>query len=463
MSYPDLRKFISRLDKEGELARVRVEVDPQGEIGAIMRRVLDRRGKAVLFENVKGCKIPLLCGAMAIYKRYGLALGFPQDIKSIMHKALAAAREPVQPVLVEEGPCQQQVFRDEEVDLFQIPAPVWHPLDGGPYLGTLGVVIVRDPETGVGNAAIYRHQLLGKNKLGLLASQHIGRVLAKYLERGRPMPVATVIGTDPAVLAASVFHLPYGEDELAVAGALQREPVQMIRCKTIDLEVPAHSEIVLESEVILDSQHWEKEGPFGEFTGFYAGQAAPRPTLMVKAITTRTEPICQGTLEGRPPAEGATLKTVGHSVATWLKLERGKVPGFQAVFLPESGSGTFIAIMALDKQHYPGNANQALAALWGLDRSKWVIIVDSDVDIFDPAQVEWALATRVQPHRDIMLTPASQPIIGLDPSLDPHSDKSSRIGIDATRQFKGFEFPEEITWPAEQIELSQKRWADYGL
>lgn len=469
MPYSDLREFLDKLDKEGELARVKAQVDPDYEVGTIMRRVFDQRGKAVLFENVRGHTIPILSGALDTYKRYALGIESEQHLKAIIEKCLAAMRNPIAPVVVKEGPCQDNVILGDEVDLSRFPVPLWHHLDCGRYIGTLGVVISRDPETGQRNMGIYRQQVQGKNKVGILATQQMGMVLRKWLDRGQAMPVATAIGLDPAIIAASCFRPPLGLDELGLAGALRGKEVELVKCRTIDLEVPANAEIVLEGEIPADKSLWQTEGPFGEFTGYYGGVVSIKPTIYLKAVTHRDNPIYQCTLEGMPPCESTTLRTVGHTVGAWLKLANARIPGFKAVYLTDMGCANFMAIISLAKQYYLGNARQAIYALWALEvAGKWAIVVDDDIDIFDRAQVEWALATRVQPHRDIIISSEREPGKDLDPSIHPDVreypwTQGSRIGIDATKGFKGFDFPPEIRSRAEDLENVASRWPEYGI
>lgn len=468
MPYNDLRGFIDRLEKEGELVRVRAQVDPELEIGAIMRKVFDKRGKAVLFENLKGHSIPLICGAMDTFNRYALGVECEPHPRAILKKNLEGLRNPIPPIIVKEGPCQEVVLMGPDVDLEQFPAPIWHPLDGGRYIGTMAVVIVKDPQTGTRNMGIYREQIQGRNKMGIQSTQQVGVILRKYRDRGEAMPVVTAIGVDPAILAASCFRLGLGADELASAGGLKGEPVPLVKCKTIDLEAPATAEIVLEGEIPPDEAKWEVEGPFGEFTGYY-GLEGKLPTIYVKAVTMRKNPICQGTLEGRPPSESTTMRTLGHSAAIWHRMEEARIPGFKEVWLTNMGCGTFGTIIALDKQYYWGNARQAIMAYWSMTiTGKWTIVVDADVDIFDRGQVEWALATRVQPQRDIIITSNTHPDIQLDPSLPPEDrpfpfTHASRIGIDATVQFKGFDFPPLISYPPELLEMVEGRWREYRI
>jgi UbiD family decarboxylase len=469
MPHRDLREFIARLEKEGELARVRAEVDPELEIGVIMRKVFDRRGKAVLFENVKGHDIPLISGAMDTFKRYALGIGCGPHPREILKKTLEAVRDSIPPVIVGEAPCQEIVLFGPDVDLDQLPAPRWHAEDGGRFVGTLGVVIVKDPDTGTRNMGIYREQIHGRNRMGLNATQQVGMILTKYRSRGQAMPVVTAIGVDPAILAASCLRLAPGTDELAAAGSLRGEPVPLVKCRTIDLEVPAFAEIVIEGEVPPDSGKWETEGPFGEFTGYYGGLTGKRPSVDVKAITMRRNPIFQGTFEGKPPSESTTLRTLGHTTGIWLRLEQARIPGFKEVYITDMGCANLVTVIALDRQYYSGNARQAIMAYWSMTHvGKWTIVVDGDIDIFDRGQVEWALATRVQPHRDIIITSDRHPSTDLDPSVPPEArpypeSRSSRIGIDATVQFKGFDFPPQISYPPDLREKVERRWEEYGI
>ncbi len=469
MPYRDLREFISLLEREGEITRVKAEVDPELELALIVRKVFDRRGKALLFENVKGHDIPLISGAVDTYKRYGLGIGAEPDPSSILDKTISSSRNPIPPVSVNEGPCQEVVNTGKKVDLNVLPVPKWHELDGGKFIGTLGLVIVKDPDTGARNMGIYRQQIHGKDRMGLLATQQVGLVLRKYRDRGQPMPVATVIGVDPAILAASCFRLPPGGDELAVAGAMKGEPIPLVKCKTIDVEVPAYAEIVIEGEIPPDSGKWDVGGPFGEFTGFYGGVVTKKPSIYVKAITTRTDPIFQGTLEGMPPSESTTLRCLGHTTGTHIRLEQARIPGFKRVWVTEMGCANFVVVIQLEKQYYLGNARQAIMAYWSMEHvGKWCIVVDDDIDIFDMAQVEWALATRVQPHRDIIITADRDPGTNLDPSIPPEKrpypyTQCSRIGIDATKDFKGFDFPPEIRSRPEDLKKVEDRWPEYGI
>ena len=470
MAYKDLREFIKKLEEEGELHRIKKEVDWNIELGTIMRKVFDLRGPAVLFEKVKGSNITLLSGAMDTYKRYALGIGeSSQDLRSLLKKVLEATKNPIKPVLVKDGVCKENMEKGKDIDLYKFPVPKWHELDGGRFIGTLGVVITRDPETGVRNVGIYRQQLHGKNKTGLMALQQLGLMFEKYSAMKKPMPIVTAIGVDPAILAASVCAVGYGEDELGIAGGLRGAPVELVKCETVDLEVPANAEIVLEGYIPFDESEWEEEGPFGEFPGYYGGLKAKRPVVNLTAVTYRNNPVFQGTFEGKPPSESTTIRAIGHTVGEWDKLLKSGVPGVKDVLATDMGCAAFIIVVSMDRHYYGGNARQIMEAIWATsNKGKWVIVVDDDIDIYDREQVEWALATRVQPHRDIVITSDRESAINLDPSVDPSVrdypvQMGSRIGIDATIYFKGYKFPPIARPTEEQMREIENKWKEYGF
>ncbi len=469
MAYKDLREFLARLEKEGLLCRVSDPVDWNLELGAVMRKVFDTGGPAILFENVKDSPYSLISGAMYTYKRYGLAIGCEGDLRSILHKTHQAVENPIPPVTVNGGPCQENVHTGKDINLYDLPVPHWSEADGGRFIGTLGVIVTRDPDTGKRNVGIYRQQLFSKNEIGLLATQHIGVIFQKYQAMGEPMPIATAIGVAPEVLAASVVQTPYGQDEFAVAGSFRGDPLPLVKCKTLDLEVPATAEIVLEGHVNPNPAEWKDEGPFGEFPGYYGGVKMPRPTILLSAVTHRHNPIFQGTLEGAPPNESSTIRTIGHTLGAWRKLNLMGVPGVKEVHMTDMGCANFWVVVSLERQYYGGNARQVMEGIWAtMSNAKWVIVVDQDIDVFDRGQVEWALSTRVQPHRDIYITPPNEMGTQLDPSIDPvrrpyPRAQTSRIGIDATLQFKGFEFP-AMSRPGDALmKTITEKWSGKGL
>jgi UbiD family decarboxylase len=461
MAYHDLRAFLERLEEEGELARVKVEVDPQYEIGAICRRVLDARGPALLFEKPGKSPFPLATDLLATRRRYAMAL--ETEPHHLLDEWVKRTAQPLRPTLVSSGPCKENILKDEEVDLFRFPIPVWNALDGGPFI-TLPIHITRDPETGESNAAVYRCQVHDRHTLGLLAApyRHISQHRAKAKARGEPFPVAIALGVDPTVVIAAVSPFPFGMDELSMAGALRGEPLELVPCETIPLAVPAHAEIILEGEIPHDAL--QEEGPFGEFTGYFGAQGM-RPIIRIKAITHRNGAIHLASYEGKPPQETNVLQAVAMEGEV-LKLV--SLPGIKGIHVTEGGCGAFNCIVSVEKRFegYGKMMGMAILGTWAGRLMKNVIVVDDDIDPYDRTEVEWALATRMQPHRDIEIIKEVTGV-ALDPSL-PLSERlsgdsrTSKLIIDATRH-DAKEFETVCVPNREAMARVERDWARYGI
>jgi UbiD family decarboxylase len=471
MGYQDLREFINRLEQEGELQRIKAQVDWNLELGNIMRKVAAIKGPAVLFENVKDSQFRFFSGGCYGYKKLGLAVGSEPTLRAILHKCFKAINNPVTPVVVEKGACQENVDTGDNIDLGKFPAPRWHHLDGGRFIGTMGTIVTKDPDTGVRNYAVYRHQVEGKNKIGLdILGQHGGMHLQKYLALKKPMPFATAIGVQPECVIAAAIKAPAGQDELGIAGGIGGEPIKLVKCQTCDLEVPANAEIVLEGEILPDDTTWEMEGPFGEFPGFFGTlNKIKRPTGFLKAVTYRDNPIENGCAPGIPPNEASTMREIGQTIGNWQTLLKSGIPGIKDVYVTEMSCG-FKVIISMDRQYYLGNARQLIfSAFHSLYIPKWVIVVDDDIDIYDERQVDWAISVRVQPHRDIIITDDRVRANYIDPSIHPDCKKTqmtartSKIGIDATMRFKDFEFPPFVKPNPEEMKFIDSRWKEYGF
>ena len=418
----------------------------------------------------KAIKLLVFTGALFRHKKYAINIDAPPDLKGIMDKVKYAVANPINLKMVSTGHCKENIDTGSKINLEKFPSPRWHELDGGRYIGTLGVVITKDPETGIRNLAVYREQLEGKNKHGLNPEQHSGIHLTKYRAMNKPMPVVTCIGVPPSVLCAALTKAPYGQDESGIAGALCGEPVPFVKCETVDLEVPADSEIVIEGEVPVDTTKWEMEGPFGEFTGhFHTLQKGQKPTVYVTAVTYRDNPIYQGCSPGIAPNEETTPREIGGTAGAWLDLQRSGIPGIKNVYVTEMGCAGFTTIVQMDRHFYQGNVRQIIYFCFARQfMSKWVIVVDDDIDIFDKGAIEWALATRVQPHRDIIITDNKLQGVELDPSI--HTDlahipnvQTSKIGIDATTKFKGHNFAPLVLDSPEMSQKITSRWNEYGF
>ena len=296
-----------------------------------------------------------------------------------------------------------------------------------------------------------------------LPSQHAAVHYRKYEEAGRSMPAAVAIGVDPTILMSAVAKVPYGVDELAVAGALRGAPVELVKCRTVDLEVPATAEIVLEGEI--RPGYRETEGPFGEYTG-YMGGPYELPVFEIKCITHRHKPLYQALHSQMPPSESSLLRRLPEEAAIYKHLVHYlKIPGIVDVHLPESGS-SYAVLWVRVKVMYPGHAQQILSAAWTHHPAlaKWIIVTDEDIDIRDPFAREWALSWRVEPLKDIFFIPHTSSIL-LDPSATPSEvplwdRRSSKICIDATKKWQ---FPAIALLPDEYLERAKHNWHKYGL
>jgi len=293
MPYKDLREFIDRLRSEEELIEVSVEVDWKYEIGGIVRKNLDLKGPALLFKKIKDYHTPFFTCGVSTYPRLSLALGLSEHepIEEIISEFRKRIKNPVKPQKVVAGPCKENIIKGDEIDLLSFPVPLWQERDGGRYIGTWHGVITKDPETGGTNAGMYRTMIQERRTLGILIArdQHIGLHYEKYRKMNRPMPVVIVSGMDPVLPLAFLTPFPAHMDEYDFAGGLRGEAVNLVKCETIDLEVPASAEIVIEGEIPLKER--KMEGPFGEWMGHYGGKPRPRPVIHVHCITHRNDPI----------------------------------------------------------------------------------------------------------------------------------------------------------------------------
>lgn len=434
MPFSDLRQFLNYLDERGDLLYIRDEVDPKQEIAAYIRKSSDTAGPALFFEKVRGFDMSAVGGIFAHRRRVLMALETNQN--QAPQKFVRAMANPLPTKAVERGACQEVVFSGAEVDLTRLPIPTFAVGDGGPYI-TLGIVIAKDPDSGAPNAAIRRVQLKGKNRLGIQAHGQLAIQQAKAEERHEALEVAIVIGCDPVIPLVNQWKAPYGVDELALAGALRGQAVEVVSCRTVNLEVPATSEIVIEGRIPPHVR--EIEGPFGEVTG-YQTPAAPKQVIEVTAITHRREPIYQTVLTGVPTTEHHILKQFAIDASYYADL-KGRFPGVRAVHFPGAGAGGLIAVIAI-KQHAKYEARNVIAHMMGTVQNKLVIVVDEDIDPFNIEHVMWAVATRCRPERDVIIFPHL-----LGGNLDPAAEEigtTCGMGIDATRPF-GEPFPAVTT------------------
>jgi len=483
MAHRDLRDWINTLEKENELSRISDEVDWDLEIGAIARKNIDMNGPALLFENIKDHKNTigkkLLTCSLSTFARVALMLGLPKNTpyKELILTWRERVKKPVKPVVVNSGPCKENILVGDDVDLFQFPTPHWLKRDGGRYIGTFHGVVTKDPDTNWTNVGMYRQMIHDKQTttMSVAQGQHIWFHWRKYRPKGKNIPVAVSIGWDQVLPAVSAAPVATGVDEYDIMGALRGEPVELIKCETVDLYVPASSEIVLEGEIITDRDQFITCGPFGEYTGYY-GPANLRPPLKVNCITFRNDPILQGTLEGVPINEDHRICSVSHSALIWDLLNE-RMTGVTGVNNDPSTAYVNL-IIQIDNRYY-GQVHQAAANVWSSHLSnmmcKNIIICDQEVDIYDLNKVFWAIGYRVDPTTDIIKFPgwisALDPIVHVKDRLSAGGNKGMRMLIDATRpidrprtdeywgeKFAVLAYPDNAT-----MEMVSKKWEKYGI
>jgi UbiD family decarboxylase len=461
-----LRTWLEAVDELGELRVVR-GASWQEDIGAVTELLdVEEGSPAVLFDEIRGYPAGhrLLVNANGTPRRQAVTLGI-EDPASAGHERLldfwrgAVARlEPVEPTRVDGGP----VLAAHASNLEELPAPVWHPKDDGRYLGTACVVALRDPDGGWVNYGTYRQQLLAPDELGLyITVGHHGRtILERYAERGERCPVASVLGGDPLLfMAACAEGIPYGTSELAWAGGLRGRQVEVVEGPVTGLPVPADAEIVVEG--FVEPGAMREEGPYGEWHGYYSESAGPAPYLQVEVIHHRPEPILLGCPQGKPPHEDNRFLAYLKSALAEQQLRAAGVPGVTAVWCPPEAGNRLLVVIAIDQAH-PGHATQAglvggqVAAT--VYTGRVVVVVDSDVDVFDLQDVLWAIATRCDPARDAQIvTGAWSSRLDLAVPREERG-RNSRLILDATRPWdRRGEFPEPVRTKERDRQI-RERW-----
>jgi 4-hydroxy-3-polyprenylbenzoate decarboxylase len=480
MAYADLNQFVSRLREMGELRDIEEEVDPVLEISEVADRVVKKGGPALLLLRPKGSKIPVLINTFGTEKRMCLALEIesfdhlaqrihelltPEIPEGMISKLRAlpklAALTSLQPNRVRSGACHE-IVETENPSLAALPILKCWPMDGGRTI-TLPLVITRDPENGMRNVGMYRLQAFDERSLGLHWQLHKGAAehYRKAEARNERLEVAVVLGPDPALIYAASAPLPDDVDELMLAGFLRKEPVDVVPCKTVDLEVPANAQIVLEG--YAEPGERRMEGPFGDHTGFYS-LAEPFPVFHLTAVTMRRQPIYPTIIVGRPPMEDGPMGAA--TVRVFLPAVRKVVPEIVDMHLPVEGIFHNLAIVSIRKR-YPGHARKVMHALWGLGQlmfSKIVIVLDDDCNIHDPREVLWRVGTAIDPKRDVLINEGPVDHLDFAANLLAYGGK---MGIDATRKGpgEGFtrEWPPEIKMSPEVKEHIDRLWPKLGL
>ncbi|MCM3568460.1 UbiD family decarboxylase [Neobacillus mesonae] len=417
-----LRSWLGKLKKEEQLAVIDKNVSLEYEIAAFTKK-LDGK-KAAYFSNVEGYHIPVVSGMTSTREQFAMAMGIPEQ--EITDKFLDALDHPTPCLQVssEEAPVHENVIMGEDVDLLKLlPIPIHHEKDSGHYISA-GLAIAKDPVTGNQNVSIHRLQVSGKNKLGaLILPRHLYSFYKAAEEKGEPLEIAIVIGVDPVSILASQAIAPLGQDEMEIAGSLKGEPEPVVKCKTINVNVPAYAEIVLEGRILPHVR--EPEGPFGEFPKYY-GPKSNKEVIEITAITHRNNPIFQTILASS--YEHLLLGGIPRE-ASLLRALRNTVPTVKDVHLSLGGTCRYHLIVQMKKRNEGEAKNVILAAFAGHYDVKHVIVVDEDVDIYNLEEVEWALATRFQAEKDLVVINGS-----LGSKLDPSTNKGvgSKVGFDCT-------------------------------
>lgn len=476
-----MQDFINVLENKGLLHRVKVEVDPILEITEITDRISKKNGPALLFEKVKGSDFPVLINAFGSMERMQLALEVDsldqigerinnllkiQDLPGSLWDKLKflprlAEISSWAPKFVKNAPCQEVIHHeDASLDIFPV-LKCW-PGDGGRYL-TLPLVITKDPETGQRNVGMYRLQVFDNRTTGMHWHVHKNGAdnYKKHQSLRKRMDVAVALGGDPATIYSATTPLPKGIDEMMFAGFLRQQPVELVKCITVDLEVPARSEIVLEGYVDLDEKRLE--GPFGDHTGYYS-LPDMYPVFHISCITHRSKAIYPTTIVGKPPMEDCFMAKATERI--FLPLLKLYLPEIVDINLPIEGVFHNCAIVSIDKS-YPGHAKKVMCALWGLGQmmfTKVIIVVDSHVNVHDLSGVMWRVFNNVDPKRDFLFVEG--PVEVLD-HASPLPSYGSKVGIDATKKGPGEghyrEWPDEIKMSQEIINLVDSRWKEYGF
>jgi 4-hydroxy-3-polyprenylbenzoate decarboxylase len=459
MAYKDLQEFLRLLDKKGELKRIATPLAPYLEIAEVTDRVSKAVGPGLYFEHPTGSRFPIVTNVFGSYPRMHLALecdnldalgrridavlemekpdGLIDKLKMLPKLAKMAG---IFPKTVSSGRCQDVVATGDDVDLSILPVLTTWPGDAGPFI-TLPVVVTKDPVSGKRNVGMYRMQVFDKNTTGMHWHRHKGGAYHYHLaqKRGERLPVAVAIGPDPACTYAATAPLPEDIDEFLFAGFLRQSPVELVQCKTVDLQVPANSQFVLEGYVEPDERR--REGPFGDHTGYYS-LADDYPVFHVTALTHRKDAVYPATLVGPPPMEDCYMGKATERL--FLPLIKKQLPEIVDMSLPLEGVFHNFCFVSIDKR-YPGQTRKIMYAIWGLGQmmfTKVIVVVDAGVNVQNTSEVLWRLGNNVDPRRDIVIVDG--PLDALD-HASPTPFYGGKIGIDATK--KGPEEGHMREWP----------------
>ena len=484
MAFHDLRDFINFLEKKNLLVRVKAEVDPKLEVTEILNQILAKNGPAVIFENVKGSDIPIVANLFGTEERIALALDTTPEGFSEIGEFLASIKQPnlpdgflevmkkipfyknlyaMTPKNVRAGACQEVVLEGDAVNLAKFPILHCWPSDIAPLI-TWPLVITKGVNGASFNVGVYRMQVLDKSSTIMRWLAHRGGAqhCSEWMKLNKPMPVAVVIGIDPATILAAATPVPDGISEFHFAGLYRKKSLDLVQCKTIDLKVPAWAEIVLEGEI--SPNDFAPEGPYGDHTGYY-NPAESFPVFRVKCITHRKDPLYLTTVTGRPPREDALIAVALNKV--FIPLLKQTFPEVVDFTLPMEAVSYRMAIVSINKA-YPGHAKRIMMGLWGFLKQflyvKYIIVVDADIDVNNWSDVIWAISTRADPSRDVTII-NDTPIDYLD-FASPKDSLGGKMGIDATNKIGAEttrEWGKSLEMSPDMVLQVKRRWHEFGL
>ena len=470
MPFKDLRAYIAKLENEGEVKKIEDEVDCHLEMGAIVRRANEAGLPSPFFQKIKdypdGYRV--VGGILAKLRRIAIAMDLDPNtsVKTLIDEYLDRKGRPIRPVLVKDGPCKENIHLGDAVDLQQFPVPLVHEGDGGPYIGTWHLTISRNTHSDWVNWGMYRHMLHNRNTIGLQAGPptHIMRMCRQYNE---PMEVAIVIGTEPITTFCAASPIPYEVSEVDIVGGIRGDPVELIKCETVNLAVPATAEIVIEGEIrpneLMD------EGPFGEYTGYRGGHKEPRPVIHVKAVTHRNNPVFAMSCMGVPIDDSHAVHCVTRSAGFLEALKEQGIP-VSGVYVPPEAV-TYLVVVAVKGSSV--RADQIAHTIWASRAggyTPYIIVVEDDVDPFNIAEVLHAVVTKCHPRRGIVALGGSI-ASALVPWANRHEQKhllGAKVYFDCTwpPDWEPVDIPKKMSfdeaYPSEIQQKARTLWKKYG-
>jgi len=473
--FNDIREFIAKVEESGEFQTVN-GADWDLEIGTITEiEAASPKPRLLLFDNIKGHEqgFRVASNLFNTPRRIALMFGLPEELTGIdlvraMKERLEKGIVPILPAEVKTGPVMENVFTGDDVDIMKFPTPKWHIADGGRYIGTNPVTILRDPDEGWINLGSRRVQVFDRNTAGIFigTGSHDDIIRKKYWNMGKGCPIAVCCGQEPLLLAGADWTAPWGVSEYNITGGLKGAPVEVVKGVTTDLPIPATAEIVLEGELLPPEEGTIIEGPFGEWTGYYVGGAREEPIFRVNAVMHRNHPIIQGGLGGVDPRTWTPGRHIWQSALVWSELER-QIPGVQGVWIVVE-AGVQSMIVASIKQHYGGHAIQTAQLLNALHASvmhlRYCIVVDEDIDPSNISDVIWAIGTRTDPADSIQIvrhTYATQ----INPTIPPENHERGDYTISTAHiiackpYYWKDKFAPSVRTPRDLLLETQEKWS----